>query len=85
MKTVLVTGSNGLPYLNNQWSTPGVSNQGDPIIIIRNGQYGAYIMKTTLKKPQFVSLPKGIDGANLTEKEVDILYKNGIESKKKKN
>jgi len=34
-----VTGSNGLPYLNNQWSTPGVSNQGDPIIIIRNGQY----------------------------------------------
>ena len=53
--------------------------------VIRNGQYGAYIMKTTLKKPQFVSLPKGIDGANLTEKEVDILYKNGIESKKKKN
>lgn len=34
-----VTGSNGLPYLGNQWSTPGDSNQGDPIIIIRNGQY----------------------------------------------
>ena len=34
-----VTGSNGLPYLGNQWSTPGDGNQGDPIIIIRNGQY----------------------------------------------
>jgi DNA topoisomerase-1 len=51
--------------------------------VIRTGQYGPYIMKTSLKKPQFVSLPKGVDGANLTEKEVETLYKTGLESKKK--
>ena len=53
--------------------------------VIRTGQYGPYIMKTSLKKPQFVSLPKGVDGANLTEKEVETLYKTGLESKKKWN
>jgi DNA topoisomerase-1 len=51
--------------------------------VIRTGQYGPYIMKTSLKKPQFVSLPKGVNGANLTEKEVETLYKTGLESKKK--
>jgi topoisomerase IA-like protein len=51
--------------------------------VIRTGQYGPYIMKTSLKKPQFVSLPKGVDGSNLTEKEVETLYKTGLESKKK--
>ena len=51
--------------------------------VIRTGQYGPYIMKTSLKKPQFVSLPKGIDVAKLTEKEVEVLYKTGLESKKK--
>lgn len=51
--------------------------------IIRTGQYGPYIMKTSLKKPQFVSLPKGVDATNLTEKEVETLYKTGLESKKK--
>jgi hypothetical protein len=51
--------------------------------IIRTGQYGPYIMKISLKKPQFVSLPKGINGANLTEKEVETLYKSGLDSKKK--
>jgi hypothetical protein len=40
-------------------------------------------MKTSLKKPQFVSLPKGIDVSKLTEKDVDALYKTGLESKKK--
>jgi topoisomerase IA-like protein len=49
----------------------------------RQGQYGPYIMKTSIKKPQFVSLPKGLDGGNLTEKEVETLYKTGLESKKK--
>jgi len=52
--------------------------------VIRTGQYGPYIMKTSLKKPQFVSLPKGIDGSKLTEKEVEALYKLGMETKKKK-
>ena len=51
--------------------------------VIRTGQYGPYIMKTSLKKPQFVSLPKDIDGSILTEKEVETLYKNGLETKKK--
>jgi DNA topoisomerase-1 len=51
--------------------------------VIRTGQYGPYIMKMSLKKPQFVSLPKGIDVTNLTEKEVEVLYKTGLESKKK--
>ena len=51
--------------------------------VIRTGQYGPYIMKTSLKKPQFVSLPKGVDGSKLTEKEVDALYKLGMETKKK--
>ena len=40
-------------------------------------------MKTSLKKAQFVSLPKGIDVSSLTEKEVETLYKTGLESKKK--
>jgi hypothetical protein len=39
-------------------------------------------MKTSLKKPQFVSLPKGIDPAVLTEKDVEALYKAGLEQKK---
>ena len=51
--------------------------------VIRTGQYGPYIMKTSLKKAQFVSLPKGVDGATLTEKEVEAYYKTGLESKKK--
>lgn len=51
--------------------------------VIRTGQYGPYIMKTSLKKPQFVSLPKGIDITTLTEKEVETLYKAGLDSKKK--
>ena len=58
--------------------------------VIRTGQYGPYIMKTGLnqrcknaKKPQFVSLPKGIDPTNLTEKDVKALYQSGVEEKKK--
>jgi DNA topoisomerase-1 len=50
---------------------------------IRTGQYGPYIMKTSLKKPQFVSLPKDIDPATLTQKEVEAIFKLGLESKKK--
>lgn len=50
---------------------------------IRTGQYGPYIMKTSLKKPQFVSLPKGVDPMKLTAKEVESLYRLGMEAKKK--
>ena len=49
---------------------------------IRNGQYGPYIIKTSVKKIQFVSLPKGLDGATLTEKEVEVLYQAGLAKKK---
>ena len=48
---------------------------------IRTGQYGPYIMKTTLKKPQFISIPKGINIDTLTEKDVDALYKAGVTKK----
>jgi DNA topoisomerase-1 len=50
---------------------------------IRTGQYGPYIMKTSLKKPQFVSLPKDIDPNTLTQKEVEAIFKLGLETKKK--
>ena len=46
--------------------------------IIRTGKYGPYIMKTSLKKPKFVSLPKGIDPNTLTEKEVEVIYNAGL-------
>jgi len=51
--------------------------------VIRTGPYGPYIMKPSLKKPQFVSLPKGIDVSSLKEKEVEALYKLGLEEKKR--
>jgi DNA topoisomerase-1 len=51
--------------------------------VIRTGQYGPYIMKASVKKAQFVSLPKGIDGTKLTEKEVEEYFKTGLEAKKK--
>ena len=38
---------------------------------------------STKSKPQFVSLPKGIDIDTLTEKDIEALYKTGLESKKK--
>lgn len=51
--------------------------------VIRTGQYGPYIMKSSLKKPQFVSLSASVDVTKLTEKDVEALYKAGLESKKK--
>jgi len=52
--------------------------------VIRTGPYGPYIMKTSLKKAKFVSLPKGIDVTALNEKDVEALYRLGLESKKYK-
>jgi DNA topoisomerase-1 len=51
---------------------------------IRDGQYGPYIMKlqSSNKKPECVSLPKGIDAKKLTEKEIEGIYKLGLEAKK---
>lgn len=50
---------------------------------IRTGQYGPYIIKTSVKKVQFVSIPKGLDPKILTEKDVEGIYKTGLEAKKK--
>jgi topoisomerase IA-like protein len=51
---------------------------------IRTGPHGPYIMKTSLKTPQFVSLPKGLDPASVkTEKEVEALFKAGMAAKAK--
>ena len=49
---------------------------------IRTGQYGPYIMKKNLKKPLFISVPKGIDVEGLSEKDIDEIYKAGVEAKK---
>ena len=51
--------------------------------MIRTGPYGPYIVKPSLKKPQFVSLPKGVDPHSLKETEVAALYKLGLEEKKR--
>jgi len=49
---------------------------------IRNGPYGPYILKPKLKKQKFVSVPKSIkDPSSLTEKDVEALYKAGLEQK----
>ena len=50
---------------------------------VRTGQYGPYIIKTTLKIAKFVSVPKGTDIEGMLEKEVERLYKDGLENKKK--
>lgn len=50
---------------------------------VRTGQYGPYIIKTGLKIAKFVSVPKGTDVESMLEKEVAILYNDGLENKKK--
>jgi topoisomerase IA-like protein len=50
---------------------------------IRNGQYGPYIIKTSLKKAKFVSVPKGVNISELKEKDVEALYKAGLDKKKR--
>jgi hypothetical protein len=39
-------------------------------------------MKKNLKKPLFISVPKGIDVEGLSEKDIDEIYKAGVEAKK---
>lgn len=55
--------------------------------VVRTGPYGPYLMKTSLKKAQFVSLPKGVNIETMTQKEVEQWYKIGLDAKKdwKKN
>jgi DNA topoisomerase I len=93
--TYLQCGETTIPYVQGEeWEktverlenkNKGGSNilkQGKDYVI-RNGPYGPYLMKTSLKKPQFVSLPKHLDPTKLTEKDMDALYKSGLESKQK--
>ena len=49
---------------------------------IRNGPYGPYMFKTSLKKKVFVSIPKSIDVNTITEATVADLYKSASEAKK---
>jgi len=49
---------------------------------VRKGQYGYYIMKTTLKTPKFVSIPEKIEIGKLTKSDVEAIYKAGIGKKK---
>jgi DNA topoisomerase-1 len=48
---------------------------------IHCGSYGPYIIKPALKQRKFVSIPKGITVDTLTEQEVAVLYKAGLEKK----
>jgi DNA topoisomerase-1 len=49
---------------------------------IRNGPYGPYMFKISLKKKVFVSIPKSIDINTITEATVADLYKSASEAKK---
>uniref|UniRef100_A0A6C0AQ21 DNA topoisomerase n=1 Tax=viral metagenome TaxID=1070528 RepID=A0A6C0AQ21_9ZZZZ len=49
---------------------------------IRNGPYGPYMFKTSLKKKVFVSIPKSVDINTITEATVADLYKSASEAKK---
>jgi len=51
---------------------------------IRTGPYGPYIYKTTLKNRLFASLPKDIKVDALTDTDAAVLYKAGLDAKKKK-
>lgn len=64
------------------------SGQGSGVLktfkdyVVRTGPYGPYLMKTSLKKAQFVSLPKGVNIETMTQKEAEQWYKLGLDTKK---
>lgn len=49
----------------------------------RQGQYGPFMYKKTTggKKPQFVSLPEGLDPKSLTLEAAERIYQNGLQQK----
>ena len=51
---------------------------------IKRGQYGLYFFKPSLKKPTFISIPAAADPDKLTFKDLQGLYTDGLEKKKKK-
>jgi len=50
---------------------------------IKQGPYGLYIYKHTLKKVQFVTFPQTSDKDKVTADDAAILYKTGLEAKKR--
>jgi topoisomerase IA-like protein len=90
--TYLQCGSVSVPYIEDESIEKTIERLESKTIgaiktfknyAIRNGQYGPYIVKTSIKKTQFVSLPKGLTIETLTEKEVECIYQKGVEAKKK--
>lgn len=73
--------------LEKRINQPSVVKEGKNYVI-RNSQYGLYIMKKTkttkTKKPICISLPRGLDPSQLTEKEMERIYQMGVEQKNKK-
>jgi topoisomerase IA-like protein len=50
---------------------------------IKRGQYGLYFFKHTLKKATFISIPASVDPDKLTLKDLQGLYTDGLEKKKR--
>jgi DNA topoisomerase-1 len=93
--TYLQCGEYTIPYLEGEDEEKTVerleakqSGQGQGVLksfkeyVVRQGPYGPYIIKTSLKKTQFVSLPKEVKIETVTEKEIETWYKLGLDTKK---
>ena len=50
-------------------------------IEVRNGPYGPYMFKTTLKTKKFVSVPSGLDVSKLNAGQLEALYKSQLAAK----
>lgn len=50
---------------------------------VHNGQYGPYIFKKSLAKKRFVSVPKDVNPETLTEAQIEKIYVEGCEKKKR--
>lgn len=50
---------------------------------IRNGPYGPYIIKTSVKRSKFIPVPKDVKIESLSEKMINDIYQNGNKKKTK--
>jgi len=50
-------------------------------IEVRVGPYGPYMFQKNAKKKEFVSLPKGVNLDLVTEREIELLFANGLRAK----
>jgi len=60
-----------------------IKEQPKMTYIIRDGKYGPYIIKTTIKKSKFISVPKGVDSTKLTQEEIKGIYELGAKTSPK--